>query len=215
MPRSDASRGKPGRAQRRRGYHHGDLRQALVRAARTLLADGGPAALTLRAAAREAGVSEAAPYRHFTSREDMLSAVAEDGFRRLHARMAEAAAPERGPRGLQQLAVEYARFALEQPAEYRIMFGREAAALERSSAGAALAEASGAVMDLLQGGIERLQQAGAVRPGDPETMALACWALMHGLVMLTLDGQGSRTRSRTVESLVEDVTSLLMTGMRR
>jgi AcrR family transcriptional regulator len=201
------------RSKRRRTYHHGDLRQALVDSARALLATGGPAALTLRAAAREAGVSQTAPYRHFASRDDMLAAVAEDGFRRLHARMVAGVASQRGKRGLQQIAVEYVRFALEYPAEYRVMFGREAAQLEQTAASAGLANASGAVMDLLQGGIEQMQQAGLVRAGDPATMALAAWSLVHGLVMLTLDGQGSRTRERPVESLVRDVTSLLMVGM--
>jgi len=217
MPRStDASSTpppKPGRSKRRRAYHHGDLRQALVDSARALLAEGGPAALTLRAAARDAGVSQTAPYRHFASREDMLTAVAEDGFRRLHARMRAAVAPQRGKRALQQLAVEYVRFALEQPAEYRIMFGREAAALEQTSAGAALAKSSAAVMDLLQGGIEEMQRSGVIRAGDPAVMALAAWSLVHGLVMLTLDGQGSRTRDKPIDILVRDVTSLLMTGM--
>src|SRR5688572_13830382 len=106
------------RPKRRQGYHHGDLRQALVDSARALLESGGPAALTLRAAAREAGVSQTAPYRHFASRDDMIAAVAEDGFRRLHARMVAAAAPQSGKRALQQIAVEYVRFALESPAEY-------------------------------------------------------------------------------------------------
>jgi AcrR family transcriptional regulator len=204
---------RPGRSKRRRTYHHGDLRQALLDAARALLAEGGPAALTLRAAARDAGVSQTAPYRHFASREDMLAAVAEDGFRRLHARMVDAVASQRGKRALQQLAIEYVRFALDQPAEYRIMFGREAAALEQTVTGAALAASSAAVMDLLQGGIEEMQRAGVIRAGDSATMALAAWSLVHGLVMLTLDGQGARTRSRPVDSLVRDVTSLLMTGM--
>jgi AcrR family transcriptional regulator len=201
------------RSRRRRTYHHGDLRQALVDAARSLLAGGGPAALTLRAAAREAGVSQTAPYRHFASREDMLAAVAEDGFRRLHARMVEGAAAHRGKRGLQQIAIEYVRFALEYPAEYRVMFGREAAELEETAASSALRDASGSVMDLLQGGIEQMQHAGVVRQGDAAVMALSAWALVHGLVMLTLDGQGSRTRHKPVESLAREATSLLMIGM--
>ena len=88
-------------------YHHGDLRAALVRSARTLLASGGPAALTLRAAARDAGVSQTAPYRHFASRDDMLAAVAEDGFRRLHARMVEGVSSQRGKRALQQIGRKF------------------------------------------------------------------------------------------------------------
>jgi AcrR family transcriptional regulator len=210
-PNVSSKRSKPKKP--RPTYHHGDLRAALVRSARSLLASGGPAALTLRAAARDAGVSQTAPYRHFASRDDMLAAVAEDGFRRLHARMVEGVSSQRGKRALQQIAVEYVAFALENPAEYRVMFGREVAELETTVASTALNESSAAVMDLLQGGIEQMQQAGVVRPGDSATMALSAWALVHGLVMLTLDGQGSRTRHKPVEALVREATSLLMFGM--
>lgn len=70
-----------------------------------------------------------------------------------------------------------------------------------------------AVMDLLQGGIEKMQRAGAIRGGDPAVMAFAAWSLVHGLVMLTLDGQSARTRDKPIDALVRDVTSLLMTGM--
>jgi AcrR family transcriptional regulator len=201
------------RAKRRETYHHGDLRQALIDAARALLAESGPSGLSLRAAARAAGVSQTAPYRHFESREDMLAAVAEDGFRRLHARMVASVAGERSKRALQRIAIEYVRFALEYPAEYRVMFGREGAELERTEASAALNDASRAVMNLLQGGIEEMQKAGALRRGSSSIMALTAWGLVHGLVMLVLDGQGARTRETSPEELVEQATSLLMIGM--
>ena len=214
MPRSSTAPPKRGRAKNRETYHHGDLRQALVDSARALLSSGGPAALTLRAAAREAGVSQTAPYRHFASRDDMLAAVAEDGFRRLHARMVAGAAAQSGKRALQQIAVEYVRFALESPAEYRIMFGREGADLEKTAANRALNDASSAVMNLLQGGIEQMQAAGAIRAGDASVMAFTAWSLVHGVVMLTLDGQGSRTRHKPPVELVKEATSLLMLGMK-
>jgi AcrR family transcriptional regulator len=201
------------RSAKRETYHHGDLRQALVDAARALLAESGPSGLSLRAAARNAGVSQTAPYRHFASREDMLAAVAEDGFRRLHDRMVVGVAGERSKRALQRIAIEYVRFALEYPAEYRVMFGREGAELERTEASAALTDASRAVMQLLQGGIEEMQKAGVVRRGSSSIMALAAWGLVHGLVMLVLDGQGVRTRDTSPEELVEQATSLLMVGM--
>lgn len=203
-----------GRTKPRETYHHGDLRQALVDSARELLTSGGLAALTLRAAARAAGVSQTAPYRHFASRDDMLAAVAEDGFRRLHARMIAGTASHQGKRALQQIAVEYVRFALESPAEYRIMFGREVAELEKTVTSRAMNDASRAVMDLLQGGIEQMQAAGAIRAGDAAVMAFTAWSLVHGVVMLTLDGQGSRTRHKRPEELVKEATSLLMIGMK-
>jgi len=214
VPRATASprsRKKP-----RASYHHGDLRQALIGAARVLLAENGPSGLSLRAAARSAGVSQTAPYRHFANREDMLAAVAEDGFRRLHDRMVASVAGEHSKRALQRIAIEYVRFALEYPAEYRVMFGREGAELERTDASAALNDASYAVMRLLQGGIEEMQKAGAIRRGSSAVMALTAWGLVHGIVMLVLDGQGARTRGVSdvsPEQLVEQATSLLMVGM--
>lgn len=215
MARSpDATRKAPSkRAKKRDTYHHGDLRQALIDSARALLAEGGSAGLSLRAAARGAGVSQAAPYRHFASREGLLAAVAEDGFRRLHERMVASVAGERTKRALQRIAIEYVRFALEYPAEYRVMFGREGAELERTEASTSLNEASRAVLQLLQGGIEEMQTAGVIRRGSASVMALSAWGLVHGLVMLVLDGQGVRTRETSPEELVEQATSLLMIGM--
>ena len=110
-----------------RPYHHGDLRQALVDAAIKLLRKEGLDALTLRGVAREAGVSQAALYRHFEDRRALVAAVAEDGFRRLGAAMM--AKPDSRSRsknpgeGLRQLAVQDLRFAHANPAEYRVMFG--------------------------------------------------------------------------------------------
>src|SRR5688500_15183052 len=154
---------------RKRGYHHGDLRQALLDAALPLLRKGGPDALTLRAVARAAGVSQTAPYRHFTDRSALVSAVAEDGFQRLQGRLIAAAtapartlgkAPETARGGLQAIALAYVRFALEHPAEYRVMFGGELPeAAEKGSA-------RQAVFEFLQGGIVALQQQKLVGAGD-------------------------------------------------
>src|SRR5215213_3394269 len=85
-----------------RAYHHGDLRAALIRAGTELLRTEGPQALTLRAVARSAGVSAAAPYRHFADRRALVAAVAEQGFRRLQEAMLEAVQSAEGRLGLKQ-----------------------------------------------------------------------------------------------------------------
>src|SRR5688572_9210328 len=198
---------------RKRAYHHGDLRQALLDAALPLLRKGGPAALTLRAVARAAGVSQTAPYRHFADRSALVAAVAEDGFRRLQAELIAAAtapaktlgkAPETERGGLQALALTYVRFALAHPAEYRVMFGPEVAAMEKGSA-------RQAVFEFLRGGIDMLQTHGLVVAGDSHSMAMTAWALVHGLVMLALDGQLSGAQA-TPEELTLSATELLMFG---
>ncbi len=200
---------------RKRAYHHGDLRQALLDAAIPLLRKGGHDALTLRAVARAAGVSQTAPYRHFADRSALVAAVAEDGFRRLHAQMVSAIAepgrtlgapPQTARGGLQALAVTYVRFALAYPAEYRVMFGAGVPASRDGSA-------RQAVFEFLRRGIAMLQEQKLVRGGDSHAMALTAWALVHGLAMLALDGQVSGKPAKSADELTVAATELLMFGM--
>ena len=192
-----------------RRYHHGDLRSALIRSALDLLRSEGLEALTLRGVARAAGVSQAAPYRHFADRRELVAAVAEEGFRRLQGEMLEAYRASPGPLGFRQIALAYIRFARENPAEYRVMFGPEVA---RQDDLPALRETSHGVLDFTRQGIEGMQQAGMVGPGDPWRMAVACWAMLHGLVTLFLDGQTQGVES-SPDELVETATGMLMFGM--
>src|SRR5579864_6915775 len=104
-------------------YHHGDLRAALVRAAMDLLEESGESALSLRAVARRAGVSPAAPYRHYADREALVSAVAAVGYRELAERLAAAHRSPSTPEELASVAVSYVQFALERPSLFRIMVG--------------------------------------------------------------------------------------------
>src|SRR5215467_9614279 len=108
----------------KRPYHHGDLRQALVRSALEILSEGGVGRLSLRAAARRARVSAMAPYRHFADKEALLAAVAEYGFRELATRLTAATATAADPRaGLAALGVAYVLFACDQPNLFKLMFG--------------------------------------------------------------------------------------------
>lgn len=216
--RKRSSRKEKAESPGQRAYHHGDLRRALLDAGLRILREQGLDALTLRATARAAGVSQTAPYRHFADRTELLAGVAEDGFRRLRERMQEAASAPPPPgstarQGLQALAVEYLRFALEYPAEYRLMFGSELGTRTPESLPAPLREAQESVYAFLRGGIARTQELGLVRPGDPGTMAFTSWALLHGVVMLILDGRMAKAGTLTAEDLVVEATNLLMTGL--
>ncbi|GLC26813.1 TetR/AcrR family transcriptional regulator [Roseisolibacter agri] len=194
-----------------RAYHHGDLRPALIRAALTLLRTEGPEALTLRGVARAAGVSQTAPYRHFADRRELVAAVAEDGFRRMREAMLEAARSAEGPAGFRQVAFAYVRFAHAHPAEYRVMFGPEVA---RHADFPDLRAESHGILGFVAEGIGALQTAGLVGPGDPAIMAVALWSMLHGLVMLSLDGQTAGV-APSLEALVEETTRLMMFGMAR
>jgi AcrR family transcriptional regulator len=202
----------------RRGYHHGDLRRALLDAAIPLIRKGGPEALTLRAVARAAGVSQTAPYRHFADRAALVAAVADQGFQRLHVRLLEAVkAPEKttgrsqqtARGGLQAIAVAYVQFALDHPDEYRVMFGGEIIGAQEAPA------SRGKVFAFLREGISMLQRRSLVRDGDPQAMALTSWALVHGLVMLVLDGQVTGKQAPTPVELTLHATELIMFGMAR
>ena len=106
-----------------RPYHHGDLRRALIDAARRLLESEGPTALSLRAVAREAGVSPAAPYHHFKDKGELLDAVAHEGWDMLNAQMAKSKAEANSIQDkLTNLGVAYVRFAQTNPALYRVMY---------------------------------------------------------------------------------------------
>jgi AcrR family transcriptional regulator len=160
-------------------YHHGDLRAALVRAALELLEESGEGALSLRAVARRAGVSPAAPYRHYADREALVSAVAAVGYRELAGRLAAAHPAPSTPDQLATVAVAYVQFALERPALFRIMFGEPCHRDDDERVAA-----TAAVSHYVRAIVER-----AFPDADADAFATAIWALVHGLAVLHLDGK--------------------------
>ena len=198
------------RARRKRAssYHHGDLKAALVACATDILRKKGPEALTLRAVSHAAGVSATAPYRHFADRRELIAAVAEEGFGRLREAML-AAVQKGGREGLRGVAYAYVKFAHENPAEYRVMFGQEVANTEDLPA---LRETARSVLEFVAHGVAELQKAGMIRPGDPSLMAVVLWAQLHGLVMLSLDGQSAGV-APSIDEQVQEATRIMMFGM--
>ncbi|MGI6879650.1 TetR/AcrR family transcriptional regulator [Microbacterium sp. gxy059] len=161
----------------RSGYHHGDLRAALLRAALEMLEAGEP--FSLRALARRAGVSAGAPYRHFSDREELESALAVHGLRELMDDLAGLRQEPASPAVIAELAVRYVRFALSRPALFRLMFGQPCDDQddERVRAASALHQHLAAVV-------------GTVFPAsDPVALSTAGWSLAHGLAFLHLDGK--------------------------
>jgi AcrR family transcriptional regulator len=183
-------------------YHHGDLRAALVRAAMELLEESGETALSLRAVARCAGVSPAAPYRHYADREALVSAVATVGYRELAERLAAAHASPSTPEELARVAVAYVQFALERPALFRIMFGEPCVAGndERDAATAAVTHYVRAIVE------RTFPQA------DAEALATAVWALVHGLAFLHLDGKLDASSPAAVDERVTAAIRALLSA---
>ena len=159
-----------------RPYHHGDLRRGLIEAAQTVLERDGPQALSLRAVAREAGVSPAAPYHHFKDKSELLVAVAGEGFSALHAAMSEAVQADPA-RNLISMGLAYVKFARAHPALYRAMYdssrnedGMPENAHEKENSGFQLVR-------------DALARTGA-DPNDETGLELACiaaWCSAHGL----------------------------------
>lgn len=162
-----------------RPYHHGDLRRALVDAARRILEAEGPSALSLRAVAREAGVSPAAPYHHFKDKAELLDAVAAEGWTLLDAAMAKAKAEAPSAReAMNGLGVAYVCFARENPALYRVMYdtARDKESLPEEMVADSEDSAYCKVRDTL---IEAGADESATT--DLELATIAAWCAAHGL----------------------------------
>jgi AcrR family transcriptional regulator len=189
----------------RRAYHHGDLRQALIRSALEILSEAGVPGLSLRAAARRARVSAMAPYRHFADKEALLAAVAEYGFQQLSGRLGAAAAAAADPRaGLGALGVAYVAFARDEPSLFKLMFGP---AIEQKSVHPALDAAGCACFNVLRQAVEAAKFFDGDR--DLEDVSLACWSLVHGLASLIVDGRLPEEDAGSAEAIATRVTRLL------
>jgi AcrR family transcriptional regulator len=194
-----------------RPYHHGDLRRALIDSSLEIIATAGARALTLREAARRAGVSHTAPYRHFSRKEALLAAVAEEGFRDLTAAMLERMdkAADDPLRRYQESGIGYVLFAVGHPAHFRVMFGSDLADL---AAYPDLQEAGWASYRVLTDAIEACQRAGLVRAVAVQDLALTSWSLVHGLAMLLVDRQ-LEPWAAEAENLARLVTATLHRGV--
>ena len=174
--------------QKPKSYHHGDLRNALIQAGLELLAVGGAQELDLRKVARRAGVSHAAPYRHFVDKQALIAAINEEGFhwlaQRIQATLREV--PDEPFEQLLGVALAYVRFAQENPRLMREMFS--GLTIERETF-ASLQTASKAVYRLYAEVVRRGQESGKIVDGDPTALAGVLWSVLHGLAMLIIENQ--------------------------
>ncbi len=196
-------------------YHHGDLRRALIDASLALIAEEGFSALTLREVARRAGVTHAAPYRHFADKESLLAAVAEEGFRAMAGQMRERMALASGPvERLNACGVAYVLFAVQNPSHFRVMFGPH---FTRPVDHKELAAEGGNAFGLLMQSLVEGQQAGEMREGEPMPLALGAWSLVHGLASLLVDRvlEQAGKQAGDAEALAVFQTRLLFEGLRR
>ena len=173
----------------------------------------GPAGITLREAARRAGVTHAAPYRHFADKEALLAAVAEEGFLRLREAIAEAVANVEPAMRLEAIGVAYVRFARHNPSQFRVMFGSQVGDKRRYPT---LTQADQSVFDLLSESI-RSAQDGGLTPADPARMGMIAWSMLHGVAALVVDGQMERAgvRDEQIDEFARRVARTANAGLKQ
>ena len=173
---------------RRRGkqYHHGDLRRALLDATLDLAAERSPAGVSLRESARAAGVSQAAPYRHFPDKQTMLAAASEEGFRLLLRTVGEVTPSGQPADQLVDWVGVYVRFAVEHPAHFRLMWGQGS---PPKASTPSLQDAARETFQAFFRIVSNLTAPWKLRQAELREVALELWSIAHGMATLALDGQ--------------------------
>lgn len=194
-------------------YHHPDLREAMIRVAQELLETEGPSGWTVRAAARIAGVSSGAPYRHFADKDTLLAAVAARGFDELLSEIQmklDQADSSPGAR-LTAAGEAYLSFALSRPGRYQVMFGREIADRKLHPA---LCEAADRTFEAMQREIQRAQSSGLLRSDrSPEQIAAGAWSTLHGLADLLLSGRLGSSDQADPMTLMRSLGRVIFEGI--
>ena len=191
-------------------YHHGDLREALLQAAKALIAEAGIENLSLRKLAERAGVSRTAPYHHFSDKNDLLCAIAAQGFRRRHAEtlvMFEDRALTARQK-FEQYIFGYVRFAANNPEQYELMFGRSIWKQKKSTQ-----ELRDVAYPCFQHQVEMVsswQNCGLLSGQSALRTSQVIWGAVHGIAKLFIDGiytdaaQIEEVSQRAVEMFVEN-----------
>jgi AcrR family transcriptional regulator len=177
---------------KKKTYHHGDLKNALINAGVEILAKDGVSGLSLRKVASKAGVSHTAPYSHFADKQALIAAISTEGFRQLYERV-EAVAEEyktRPSRQLVEVAWSYVQFAMDDRDRFKVMFS---GVLEKEKEYPEFVAESQKNFQLVKMIVEANQAAGVLRSGPSDLMALSAWGIIHGFIMLLLEGQISHT----------------------
>jgi AcrR family transcriptional regulator len=173
-------------------YHHGDLKNALIEAGAEILSKEGVNGLSLRKVASKAGVSHAAPYAHFPDKQTLIAAISTEGYRMLYERL-EAARQRYQADPLRQLveaAWAYVDFAINDPAHFKVTFS---GIIEKEKDYPAFVEMTKKTFGLVVQIIAACQEAGILKSGPADVMAVSVWSLVHGVASLLIEDQISHT----------------------
>jgi AcrR family transcriptional regulator len=199
---------------RERGYHHGNLREALLQAALDLIGQKGAAGFTFADAARMAGVSPAAPYRHFRDRDELLSSIAQRGFEQFEAALTEAWDDGRPDTitAFERVGRAYLNFAREQPAFYSAMF-ESGIPIDMNPTLMAAGERAFAIIRAAAERLAALAPPGVPRP-PAMMMALHIWSMSHGVASLFARGDAARRKlPMSPDELLEAEVLIYLRGL--
>lgn len=189
---------------KKKTYHHGDLKNALIKAGVEILAKEGVGGLSLRKVALKAGVSHSAPYAHFADKQALIAAISTEGFRQLYERMSAVAEEykSRPEKQLIEVAWAYVQFAMDDPDRFKVMFS---GVLEKEKDYTEFVAESQRNFQLVRMIVEANQASGTLRGGPSDLAALSVWGAVHGFVMLLLEGQIPHTilEQKNLRELVE------------
>jgi AcrR family transcriptional regulator len=177
---------------KKKTYHHGDLKNALIKAGVDILAKEGVSGLSLRKVASKAGVSHSAPYSHFADKQALIAAISTEGFRQLYERVNSVAEEfkTKPSRQLVEVAWAYVQFAMDDRDRFKVMFS---GILEKEREYPEFVSEAQRNFQLVKMIVETNQAAGVLRSGPSDLVALSAWGIIHGFVMLLLEGQISHT----------------------
>ncbi|MBB3046194.1 AcrR family transcriptional regulator [Litorivivens lipolytica] len=192
-------------------YHHGNLREELITHAEKHLLEGGINELSLRALAREIGVSQTAPYRHFKDKNALLAALATEGFSRLLTQLNEHSSGEDPIQDLIALGMDYVHFAQENTEIFRLMFGPVLLPRKQyTELFAAGREAFYHVQRIIERGAEQ----GIFGKDDIPSMAHTAWAGVHGVATLILDHGDSFGYYHDLDSQAQKSLKIMVEGLK-
>lgn len=214
---SKPARAAPQKPAAARSYHHGDLRRVLVEAAYDLVTEGGAEMVSVREAARRAGVSPGAPFRHFASRDALLAAVAEEAQRRFRAEIDKALARVTTDDPLlrfRALGLAYLRWALRNPAHFEVI---SSGRLFDFEAAAGLRDDNAELIGMTERTLADAASRGLLRSRDIRLMQIAGRALVYGFARMKTDGHFPRwgVKDTEIDAMAEAVLDLFIAGIAR
>jgi AcrR family transcriptional regulator len=186
-----------------RSYHHGDLRAELVRIARELVRESGPAGCSMREVSRRVGVSQAARYRHFADKTALLDAVGAEAYAELEQRYRDVLAKNADPaEAARAVARAYLRFALDEPQLFRLIFSSPRLHKTKEAVSS---------YQVFEKAIERTQRHGGLPADSPTRLAHVLWSAVHGVADLVLSGSFGRRHGKEI---AERMLEALLRGLR-